>query len=325
MFHLIEPQLGRVSGGLRYNHAVLDAAHGQILRHELSGSWPDPSEADIAALHRLIERLDGPVLLDGLIGCSLPTPLVSSNRIVMLVHALAAAPEAQRREGLNVRTADAVVATSRFAAEQLHQRYGIQVEIATPGVEARPAATGGDGGNLICVGAIEPNKNQLFLARVLHELGQRGVTGWRCTFAGPLTDRDYAQQLQWALEQGLQGVANMAGELDAHEIDELYDSADLLLLPSHAETFGMVVAEATAAGVSALVSAGTGAEDALGGGAALELDEAVWTEALHRWLTDDTYRERLKAQARRARAELSYGWRPTAEVILRVLTAVASH
>ena len=71
MFHLIEPQLGRISGGLRYNHSVVEAAAGKIQRHELPGAWPQPTRADVQALTDLIHQLDGPVLLDGLIGCSL--------------------------------------------------------------------------------------------------------------------------------------------------------------------------------------------------------------------------------------------------------------
>ena len=53
---LIEPDLGRVSGGLRYNRFVADAAHGAITRHALPGTWPDPSARDDAALRHLAAR-----------------------------------------------------------------------------------------------------------------------------------------------------------------------------------------------------------------------------------------------------------------------------
>ena len=64
---LIEPGLGRVSGGLRYNRSVADAAHGAITRHTLSGTWPDPSAQDDAALRHLAARFHEPIIVDGLI------------------------------------------------------------------------------------------------------------------------------------------------------------------------------------------------------------------------------------------------------------------
>jgi len=319
MFHLIEPRLGRISGGLRYNHAVLDAANGRITRHELAGTWPDPSDEHIDQLDQLIARLDGPVLLDGLIGCALENPLDAHVPIVQLVHALATNPEAKRRQEICLQAADAVVATSRYAADKLQQRSGVEAVVATPGVQARPLATGSNGTHFVNVGGLEPNKNQRFLAAVLTQLHTMGVSGWHCTFAGPTTDAGYAEELRQDLAQLPVSSTTIAGELDTEALDALYDSADLLLLPSQAETFGLVVREATAAGLPALVTAGTGAEEALGGGAALELDHTIWVEALQRWLTDTAYRTRLQGDAKVARQQLTYGWRATADTILEVL------
>lgn len=322
MFHLIEPQLGRISGGLRYNHAVIDAADGRITRHELAGAWPEPSDHDIRQLNKLIATLDGPVVLDGLIGCSLEPPLEAGVPVVQLVHALADTPTTKQREETGLRAADAVVATSRYAANRLQQRHGLEVVAATPGVQPRELATGSKGRHFVSVGGIEPNKNQRFIAAVLTELHTKGVTGWHCTFAGPATDSNYAEALQQDLAQLPAGNTTVAGELDAAGLAALYDSADLLLLPSHAETFGLVVRETTAAGISAFVTAGTGAEEALGGGAALELEPAVWVESLHRWLADTSYRKQLQHDARVARQQLTYGWQATADTILDVLESV---
>src|SRR5690625_1523957 len=178
MFHLIEPQLGRISGGLRYNHAVVDAAAGRIIRHELPGAWPKPTQTDVSALHELISSLNAPVLLDGLIGCSLSSPVVADVPIVQLVHALADTPSAQHRERVCLRAADAVIATSQFAADRLTRRHNIDVTVAQPGVGPLPAATGSDGGHFICVGGIEPNKNQRFLTYVRPRVREEGLTDW---------------------------------------------------------------------------------------------------------------------------------------------------
>src|SRR5699024_8225941 len=114
MFHLVEPELGRASGGLCYSHAMVDAAQGQMLRDQWPGAWPRPAQSDIAALQRLVDDFDRPVLLDGLIGCSLPQPLETNTPVVQLVHALATTPEEQQREQDCLQAADEVITISHF-------------------------------------------------------------------------------------------------------------------------------------------------------------------------------------------------------------------
>ena len=86
--HLLEPALGRASGGARYNRAVTDAAAGRLRLHSVPGHWPDPSAADEARVHDLLAELDGPVVLDGLLGCALRTPPVYAGPLLQLVHLL---------------------------------------------------------------------------------------------------------------------------------------------------------------------------------------------------------------------------------------------
>lgn len=322
MFHLIEPNLGRISGGLRYNRQVAEAADGLITRHSLDGNWAEPRARDIDALHNVIAACNGPVLLDGLIGCSLSRPLASRLPVVILVHALAETVEAHEREAACLGAADAVIATSDYAANELRQRHGVAVTTAIPGVAPRRLATGGGGGNFICVGALEPNKNQAFLAAVLTELLQKTSIPWRCIFAGPATNPAYARNLAAELQEMPAERGVLAGELDEPAMHELYDRADLLLLPSRAETFGLVVREASAAGIPAFVTAGTGAEESLSAGHALPLDNSVWVDALSRWLKEPQYRQTVHRAAQDARQNLDYGWETTAHTILDVLDRV---
>lgn len=319
MYVLIEPELGRISGGLRYNRGIADASERGIVRHHIAGSWPEPADADIAALYAMIERFEQPVLLDGLIGCSLPVPLDTTVPVVQLVHALAETDEAKKRERNCLQAADAVVATSQFAADQLEQRYGLRATVAVPGVDRRPQAYGEDGAHFICVGALEPNKNQLFLADTFCRLQRRTDTPWHCTFAGSGTDPDYAKDVVAALNRLPASRTSVVGELSAAELAELYSRADLLLLPSRREAYGLVVREAAAAGIPSMVAAGTGAEEALGAGCALELDEHQWSAALVRWLNDHEHRAGLQEEAQQLRQDMPYGWERTANQILRVL------
>lgn len=303
--HLVEPALGRVSGGLRYN-AALAAVRPGILRHSAPGRWPDPTGADVAVLHSTLDGLRGPVIIDGLIGSCLPVPIARDEPVVQLVHAPLGSddPAARERERANLAAATAVVTTSRFAAREIARLYDIEAVAIPPGVDARPAAAGGDGGRLASVGSIEENKNPLFLAEVLAALARTGVTGWHCTFAGPVTDPAYGERLSTALDALPAGSVDLPGELDPVALDGLYRRTDLLLLPSRRETYGMVVAEAAAAGIPAFVTAGTGAEEALTAGRALPLDVARWESALRDWLGDPAARDALREQALAARSGL---------------------
>lgn len=315
---LIEPGLGRVSGGLRYNRSVADAAHGAITRHTLSGTWPDPSAQDDAALRHLAARFHEPIIVDGLIGCSLGKPLEVTAPVIQLVHApLAVAnPAAQERERANLRAASAVVTTSHHAADQIRDLYGLDAAVAAPGVTPRePAAGTATGSHLVCIGALEDNKNQLFLVRVLDALAQAGVDGWHCTFAGPPTDPTYTQRFAQACAALPPNSVCVAGELDPQAIDRLLAASDLLLLPSRRETYGMVVTEAASAAIPALVSANTGAEEALAAGRALPLAREQWVTALTCWLTDTEYRKRLCDAAVRYRPGLRT-WDDTARALL---------
>ncbi len=58
-----------------------------------------------------------------------------------------------------------------------------------------------------------------------------------------------------------------AGPLTGAELAASYAAADLLVLPSRAETYGMVVTEALARGIPVLATAVDGVPEALGAGA----------------------------------------------------------
>ncbi|MCX0277079.1 glycosyltransferase family 4 protein, partial [Nocardia zapadnayensis] len=213
-------------------------------------------------------------------------------------------PTARDRERAALESAAAVVTTSRFAARELAELYGVQAHAIPPGAAPRPVAAGGDGGNLICVASIEENKNQLLLAGALRALTESGTTGWHATFAGPVTDPAYGERLRTALAALPDDSAAQPGELDEPALTELYHASDLLLLPSRREAFGMVVSEAAAAGIPAFVTAGTGAGEALAAGRALPPEPAAWADALRDWLTDPAHRAALRQEALQRRADL---------------------
>ena len=110
------------------------------------------------------------------------------------------------------------------------------------------------------------------------------------------------------------------------ELDGAYAAADLLVLASHAETYGMVVTEALARGVPVLATDVGGVPEALGHGAGLLVppgDPAALGAALRAWLGDAELRGRLRRAARERRESLR-GWPETTSVIAGVLERVGA-
>jgi glycosyltransferase involved in cell wall biosynthesis len=89
----------------------------------------------------------------------------------------------------------------------------------------------------------------------------------------------------------------------------LYEDADVFALPSAGESFGMVAAEAAAAGTPLLLTDRCGVAEFVRDRAALVVpyDARAVTAALQRLLADRELRERLGAGGREVAAELSWG------------------
>jgi glycosyltransferase involved in cell wall biosynthesis len=132
---------------------------------------------------------------------------------------------------------------------------------------------------------------------------------WRLTCVGS-TARDPAttervQALSRVLALG--DRVRFTGELDGRALDRAYDAADVFVLATRRETFGMAVAEALARGLP-VVSTTTGAIPALVGGDAGLLvrpgDVDALAHALARVIGDPGLRRQLGAGAARARNRL---------------------
>ena len=126
-------------------------------------------------------------------------------------------------------------------------------------------------------------------------------------------------------DHGLGDRVRFAGARTGAELDRAYAAADLLVLASHAETYGMVVTEALARGVPVVATDVGGVAEALAGGPGLLVppgDPAALGAALRAWLGDADLRGRLRGAARERRASLR-PWAATAVDVAGVLAAVA--
>ncbi len=335
----------RPSGGNAYDHRVCRelAAIGWSVRvHAVPGSWPRPDAAAHAALAGVVGGIpDGAVvLLDGLVASTAPELLVaeaSRLRLVVLVHT----PLGYRTTDDSVRTreravlsaASSVITTSRWTRHTLLELYPLsadRVHVAEPGADLADLAPGtADAGALLCVAAVIPDKGHDVL---LDALATMTGLSWRCLCVGSLgRDPAFAERLRRrVLRDGLGGRVHFPGPRTGVVLDRDYVAADLLVLASRSETYGMVVTEALARGLPVVAAEVGGVPEALGHGAdgirpgllVPADDPAALGAALRAWLGDAELRRRLRSAARERRASLC-SWSTTTSLLAGVLVGAA--
>ena len=118
---------------------------------------------------------------------------------------------------------------------------------------------------------------------------------WRCVCVGTLDrDPDFVEQLRRAADRyGIGHRVCFSGALVGADLDRAYAAADVLVLASRAETYGMVVTEALARGLPVIATAVGGVPEALRprpeGRPGLLVppgDRDALAAALRAWLTD---------------------------------------
>ena len=318
---------------------------GRCTSTPIAGCWPRADAASFAALAGTVRQIpdDAVVLLDGLVASTAPEVLVPQARrlrLVVLVHmplghrpADDATDETRVRERAVLSVAAAVVTTSAWARRRLLELYALPAErmyVAEPAVDAADLATGtAAGGALLCVAAVTFDKGHDVL---LDALAATTDLSWHCACVGSL-DRDpaFAEGLRRrSLERGLADRVSFTGPRTGADLDHSYAAADLMVLASRAETYGMVVIEALARGVPVLAADVGGVPEALGHDAdgirpgllVAPGDPAALGAALRAWLGDAELRARLRRAARERRGSLP-GWSVTTSVLADVLAGVS--
>jgi glycosyltransferase involved in cell wall biosynthesis len=332
----------RPSGGNVYDRRAcsgLTELGWDVREHPVLGFWDRPDATGFAALSGVIGAIpDGElVLVDGLIASTAPEVLVPGTtrlRLVVLVHMpLGDWPrdaDARTREHAVLSTAAAVVTTSAWARDRLLELYALapdRVHVAHPGVDAAELASGtGSGGALLCVAAVTFDKGHDVLLDALAAISD---LTWSCVCVGRL-DRDpaFVDALRLRLvDIGLDRRVEFRGPRTGAELAGSYAAADLLVLASRAETYGMVVTEALAHGLPVIAADVGGVTEALGHGAdgvrpglLVAPDDATeLAAALRAWLSDAALRQALR-QAALERRESLPDWTNTASVLAEVLT-----
>ena len=340
--------IGQITGGYIYDARIADGlkALGWPMRiHELAGRHPDPdAEADRAAAACLDAVGAGEILLvDGLaLPAFLPAlpRLRTDARLVGLIHhplADETGVDAASRRTLDAAERAAlghaarVIVTSDTTAAAV-VAMGVPAErIGTvrPGVDAVPRASTGRSPadtqrlDLLCVATITPRKGHALLVEALAGLQE---LPWRLTCIGSdARDPATAAALRDLIARhGLEERIALSGERPAAEMSAAYAAADLFVLPSFHEGFGMAFAEALTQGLPVVGTTAGAIPETVPADAGILVppgDVEALREALRRLLTDPALLTGLRQGAARARFP---SWDDAARAFARQLELAAA-
>ena len=164
-----------------------------------------------------------------------------------------------------VESAAAVVATSEQECENIKRLFpklpvavipnGVQMQSPVEMLSSKPQAD--SGGTILFMSRIHPVKNLPGLLRAWCLLSNGVANGWRLVIAGP-DEGGHAQEiLEQIHEYGLQDSVDLIGAVGEESKALVFQSADIFVLPSFTENFGVVVAEALAYGLPVITTTAT--------------------------------------------------------------------
>lgn len=217
--------LAATAADIVHVHCSRDAWHGLLLAGLLKRERPLVLTRHMASpatrrrrdpLHRVLaERLDAVVAISSYIRCNcLETwPSLSPEKVKIVTYGIGHEAVGSQAEGARIRTA--------FGVEPRHILVGL-------------------------VGQIAPDKRQdLFLEAARRVLRQRPES--RFLLAGASTDSEYAEAVRRsANDPALSGRVILAGF--RQDVPNLLQALDIAVVPSRAESFGLVAIEAMANG-----------------------------------------------------------------------------
>lgn len=274
----------------------------------------------------------------------LDIPLVSTFHTLARVKAETGDPEPQLRiaaEAEVIACSDAITASCPAEAEQLVRLYGAKperVELVPPGVihaffspgdraGARAALGVGEHPVLLFVGRIQPLKGLDVAIRALAELRRDDavlvVVGGPSGIDGPT---EAAKATLLADELGVSDRIHWVAPQPHHLLSTYYRAADLCIVPSRSESFGLVALEAAACGTPVVAAAVGGLTTLVDQGRTGFLVDDRAPEAFAAYvdaiLADPTAAAAMGAAA--AERALGYTWSTTAGRLRRLYADVTS-
>ena len=286
------PSLVEVEPGLTVHHVEAGprrpVAKGRL--RELVGAFTEAVAERMAGFELLgaprTDAIHANYWLSGIAGHALKhrlgIPLVSTFHTLDRVKAEASPEEFDpadpgqraRAEAEIIGCSDAILATCSVELDQLVELYGAdpsRVEIVAPGVDhaffspgdkgqARRALRLAESGPLLLfVGRIQPLKGSDVAIRTLAALPRLGVDRARLAVvggpSGPRGDEEVGMLRALVTELGLGDRVTFVEPQPHERLSTYYRAADVCLVPSRSESFGLVALEAAACGTPVVASA----------------------------------------------------------------------
>ncbi len=319
VFFAIPGDLETLTGGYAYARRLMQAlpAAGWFPHHlPLPAGFPNPSDADIAATRNTLLALppETPVLMDGLAFGALPRAVIEEFDLSLtaLVHhpladetGLPPADVARFKdsERAALALAQSVVATSLHTVETLARDYNVargRLYLALPGTDAAPRAhNAGPIPKLLTVATLTHRKAHDVLIDALARISDLAWTG---DLVGSL-DRDAAVTANirsLIAKHGLQERVTLRGEMKDAALAKIYAGADVFVLPSRHEGYGMVFAEALAHGIPVVACATGAVTETVPTNTGILVppeDPTALAAALRKMLSNQAYRRHLSEAA----------------------------
>jgi len=280
--------------------------------------FPAPDEATRSAARSLLLAIPAgqPIILDGLALGVLPdvaAELAHEHPLVALVHhplalecglTVERADALRRSERAALAAVQEVVVTSPATAKLVATGYGVpagRISVAKPGSDPvqRTARAPNDVLHLLSVGAIVPRKGFDVLVTALATLTD---VPWRLMIVGDLTrDPNEADKLlDLILQHRLSSRIATLGAVSPSRLATLFGEADLFVLASRFEGYGMAYAEALSHGLAVIGTTAGAIPDTIPQGAGLLVppdDPTALAAALRSVIVDADHRRRLSEAA----------------------------
>ncbi len=271
-------------------------------------------------------------------------PLISTFHTLARVKAAAGDVEPLHRieaEASVIGCSDVICASTPIEADQLVDLYGAErsrIEIVPPGVDhaffspgdragARRAIGLGDGPVMLFVGRIQPLKGLNLAVEALGALDTPDVT---LVVVGGPSGADGERELE-RVEKSIadRGLSDRVRFVDAqphHLLSTYYRAADLCVVPSRSESFGLVALEAAACGTPVVASAVGGLTALVEHGSTGFLvdsrEPGDWARAIDSILGD--HHRRLAMAAAAGASGRRYTWSTTAARLRRIYADVVA-
>ena len=352
-----QPEAAAAPGGYRVVH--VDAGPPRLLPVPALGGWVKTFAEQVAGAVSAPNGGARPEIIHShywLSGWSgLIVKQAAGLPLVNSFHTLGRVKDASRRPGQPpepllriaaerevIASSDCVIASTEYEADQLIEHYGADPSVLCinpPGVDlerfrpdgrgrAREALGLDDRPTVLFAGRIQPLKGLDVAVEALAAVRRRAPAARMLVVGGPSGPEGGEEERltrRLAARLGLEEAVSWRGPQPHRRMPLFYRAADVLVVPSRSESFGLVAAEAQACGLP-VVAAGVGGlryvvADGVSGVLVDGWDPADYGRALAEILESPGRRGELSAGA--LAVGRRYGWGHTADRLLELYKGVA--